>query len=92
MIIGFFRLSFNVVIRYQPPKSKSQFVSIAPLLQLLKSDCDAVLSQFASIDYEKSTTQNDVDMQPLMSALRKVYASHSACDSGFSSELTQVSA
>jgi hypothetical protein len=60
------------------------------LLQLLKYDCDSLLAQLASIDYEKSTTTHDCDLQPLIRALRRLHACEGTPDSEFSCDLTQA--
>ena len=72
------------------PKRNAPPSRISPLLQLLKCDCQSVLKQFSSIDYEKSVVHHASDLELLLQSLRLIYACDTKSDSEFSGELTQV--
>lgn len=81
---------------YQPRTKQAaagtsqQFPRVASLLQLLKHDCESVLKQLASIDYNASIVRDDNDLRPLMACLVRVYSASAMSDEEFCALLTQV--
>jgi hypothetical protein len=75
---------------FQQYKRSSPFVSISALLQLLKDDCQSILDQFATINYQSSAVHFDADLQPLLQSLRRLHSAHTATDEQFCAEQTHV--